>query len=60
MKTKKMDHPNTGIKCMVNTCEYYMNGDQCTAEKIEVQSPNAMSSADTDCKTFFPQKQLYQ
>lgn len=58
--SKKMNHANPGIKCQVNTCEFYMQGDQCCADKIEVQSPNAMSSADTDCKTFFPQKNMYQ
>jgi hypothetical protein len=43
----KMDQPNTGIKCIVNTCYYYMNKDHCTAEKIEVKPRNARSSDDT-------------
>ncbi|AHF10773.1 MULTISPECIES: DUF1540 domain-containing protein [Dehalobacter] len=52
MKAKKMQGPNTGIRCMVNTCYYYMNGDHCTAEKIEVQPRNAGNSEQTDCATF--------
>jgi len=25
-----------GVKCVVNTCHYYKNGDLCTAGKIEM------------------------
>jgi len=57
MNAKKMNRPNSGIKCMVNTCYYYMSGDQCSAEKIEVQPKNAIDSQDTDCATFYPQGQ---
>lgn len=52
MNSQKMDHPNDGIKCAVNTCYYYMNGDHCTAEKIQVEPRNATSSDQTDCATF--------
>jgi hypothetical protein len=55
MSVKKMNQPNGGIKCVVNTCEYYMSGDHCTAEKIEVQHRNASTSDETDCATFIPQ-----
>ncbi len=55
MKPQRMDHPNEGIKCEVNTCHYYMRGDHCCAEKIEVQHKNASSSQETDCATFIPQ-----
>lgn len=54
MKVSKMDHPNAGIKCEVNTCHYYMNGDRCSAEMIEVQPRNAQDSQETDCATFAP------
>ncbi len=54
MKAQKMDHPNSGIKCVVNTCTYYMQGDHCTADKIEVKPRNASSSQETDCSTFTP------
>jgi len=52
MKVNKMNHPNQGIKCVVNTCHYYLNGDYCAAEKIEVQPRNAHDSQETDCATF--------
>lgn len=52
---KKMSQPNGGIKCVVNTCHYYMQGDYCTAEKIEVQPKNAVDSQETDCSTFIPE-----
>lgn len=55
MNVVKMDRPNDGIKCEVNTCYYYMNGDYCSASKIEVQHKNAATSEDTDCATFKPQ-----
>ena len=48
----KMNHPNPGIKCIVNTCYYYMNGDQCSAERIEVEPRQADSAEETDCATF--------
>lgn len=57
MKTKKMDSPNTGIKCEVSTCKYYVSGDHCTAEQIQVHNKTASTSQDTNCDTFIP-KQL--
>ncbi|OPZ90735.1 MAG: hypothetical protein BWY74_02219 [Firmicutes bacterium ADurb.Bin419] len=55
MKANKMNHPNEGIKCEVNTCYFYMKGDHCTASMIEVQPKNAHDSQETDCATFVPQ-----
>lgn len=52
MKAKKLDHPNGGIKCKVNSCLYYMSGDQCCAERIEVAPENAHSVSETGCQTF--------
>ncbi|MDS0527150.1 DUF1540 domain-containing protein [Clostridium sp. SHJSY1] len=52
MKAEKMSRPNDGIKCVVNTCHYYMSGDHCSASRIEVQSKNANNSQETDCATF--------
>lgn len=54
MKANKMDKPNGGIKCGVNSCYYYMQGDYCIADKIEVQPKNASNSQETDCETFAP------
>lgn len=52
VKANKMDHPNDGIKCVVNTCHYYMSGDYCSADKIEVKPKNAANTEETDCATF--------
>ncbi len=52
MNAIKMNHPNDGIKCTVNTCYYYMQGDSCTADKIWVEPKNAANSQQTDCATF--------
>ncbi|WP_081741769.1 DUF1540 domain-containing protein [Ruminiclostridium josui] len=57
MSVKKMSQPNTGVKCVVNTCQYYMSGDHCSAEQIEVQPRNARDTQETDCATFLPQNQ---
>lgn len=54
MAIRKMDKPNEGIKCIVNTCEYYMSGDHCAAEQIQVEPRNAQDSEETDCATFAP------
>jgi len=52
MAIRKMDKPNEGVRCVVNTCEYYMAGDHCSAEKIQVEPRNASDSEETDCATF--------
>jgi hypothetical protein len=54
-KVQKMDQHNPGVKCVVNTCHYYSQGDHCNAQKIEVQSRNAQSTRETDCATFVPE-----
>ncbi|HAQ41078.1 MAG TPA: DUF1540 domain-containing protein [Clostridiales bacterium] len=53
MSVKKMSS-NSDSKCVVNTYHYYTSGDQCTAEKIEVQSKKASNLKDIDCTTFIP------
>jgi hypothetical protein len=52
MRATKMNHPNDGIRCVVNTCSYYLSGDHCSADKIEVQARDASTSNQTDCATF--------
>jgi len=59
MAIRKMDKSNEGIKCVVNTCEYYMSGDHCAAEMIQVEPRNASSSNETDCATFEPKDKTY-
>lgn len=44
----------SGVKCVVNTCRYYADGNYCNAAEIEIQAPNAHSTQDTDCATFAP------
>lgn len=46
--------PINRVKCVVNTCQHYMNGDHCKAQAIEVQHRDAQSSQETDCATFEP------
>ncbi|MBN7572765.1 MULTISPECIES: DUF1540 domain-containing protein [Clostridium] len=58
MKPEKMDSPNQGIKCVVNTCQYYMSGDHCCAQQIEVQPRNASDTQETDCATFIAENQI--
>ena len=55
MRVNKLNHPNQGIKCEVDSCYYYLTGDYCTAEKIQIQPKNAKTTNDTDCVTFAPQ-----
>lgn len=57
MVPEKMDHANAGVKCVVNTCHYYMSGDHCSAAQIEVQPKNANNTQETDCATFIPEAQ---
>lgn len=54
-KVEKMVSPNPGIKCVVNTCHYYSNGDHCNASMIEVTPQNASNTEETDCATFIPE-----
>jgi hypothetical protein len=54
MRVHKMDKPLNGVKCVVNSCNYYYNGDHCSAEKIEIQPRNASDTQETDCATFSP------
>lgn len=52
MKANKMNQPNPGVRCVVDTCFYYMNGDRCSADKINVEPKNAGDVQQTDCATF--------
>ncbi len=52
--TQKNNQPLAGVKCMVNTCHFYGQGDHCLAANIEVAPQNAQSTQETDCNTFQP------
>ena len=40
------------VKCVVDSCEYWQSGNQCTASSIEIQPPHATDIEETDCATF--------
>jgi hypothetical protein len=50
----KKNQSLSGVKCVVNSCYYNESGSYCHADKIEIQSPSARSTQDTDCSTFIP------
>jgi hypothetical protein len=50
---RKAEHLS-GVKCIVNSCHYYAEGDYCNAAKIEIQPRNAHDTQETDCATFMP------
>ncbi len=52
MEVRKMNKPNEGVKCAVNTCHYYGASNRCMAEKIQIEPRSAGSSEETDCYTF--------
>ncbi|MDR3287884.1 MAG: DUF1540 domain-containing protein [Peptococcaceae bacterium] len=45
------------LKCTVDSCHFWRNGDHCHASEVEVntQADKAHSSADTVCTTFKPE-----
>lgn len=51
-RVEKNNNPLPGVKCVVNTCYYYAQGDYCTAKQIEIQPRNARNTEETDCATF--------
>ncbi|MHB1126704.1 MAG: DUF1540 domain-containing protein [Bacillota bacterium] len=53
-RTIRSGNPISRVKCVVDSCQYWDSGNQCVAESIEVQAPDAMTTEDTDCATFAP------
>ncbi len=49
-------HCNQGVKCEVESCVHYENGDRCNKDTIEVNAccSNASTSDNTMCKSFMP------
>lgn len=43
---------NPTITCVVNSCEYWKDGNYCVAEAIEVSGRHADECQDTNCQTF--------
>ena len=51
-RVEKRNTPISGVKCVVNTCHYYTEGDRCSAQQIEIQPRNARNTQETDSATF--------
>ncbi len=45
------------VKCVVDSCTYYQDGNRCVAQMIEIQPPGANDKQETDCATFTPKNQ---
>lgn len=60
MRIEKTGDHLDGVKCVVNTCYYYKEGDRCSASKIEIQPRNAVNTEQTDCATFRPNNNSFQ
>ena len=49
----------SGVKCTVQSCRYWQQGERCNASAIEVNvdggSTQAVQSEETNCRTFAPQ-----
>ncbi len=53
-RANRESDPITRVKCVVDSCEFYDDGDHCVASSIEIQPPNASDTEETDCATFRP------
>lgn len=56
MRVEKQDDAISRVKCVVNSCRYYGDGDHCLASSIEIQPPEAHDTEETDCATFSPKR----
>lgn len=56
MRVDKKEEAISRVKCVVNSCRYWENGDHCLASKIEIQPPDASDTEETDCATFSPKR----
>ena len=59
MRVERTNEPIQRVKCVVDSCNYWDNGNQCKAEVIEIQPPNAADTQETDCATFIPRHEQY-
>ena len=55
---QKGQSPIGRVKCVVDSCEFYQDGNYCMAKAIEIQPPDASNTQDTDCATFRPKGQM--
>lgn len=54
MEVPKTTEVIARVKCVVDSCKYYKQGNHCTAQSIEIEPPGASDSETTDCSTFAP------
>ena len=47
MHVEKTNKHLPGVKCVVNTCHYYSEGDYCNAKNIQIQPKNARDIQET-------------
>ena len=53
MTTYKTSEPLSGVKCSVQSCEFNVNGQSCTASSICVKPLSKTTDThETDCATF--------
>jgi len=55
-RVNRVEKPINRVKCVVDSCQYYEDGDKCKAEYIEIQPPAATQTETTDCVTFIPRE----
>jgi hypothetical protein len=46
--------PDPEVECSVDQCNYWTDGDRCSADAIEVTGSHAVESGQTNCETFRP------
>jgi hypothetical protein len=51
-RVNRVNNPISRVKCIVDSCTYWEQGDHCKAEIIEIQPPHALETETTDCGTF--------
>ena len=57
-RVSNTNQPISRVKCVVDNCHYWLAGDHCTAQQIEIQPPGAMDTQATDCATFRPEAKM--
>lgn len=56
LHVSKSNQPIGRVKCVVDSCHFYAQGDHCLAQEIKIQPPGAMDNQTTDCGTFTPKE----
>ncbi len=48
----KSKEPISGVNCMVSSCNYHTEDNECLAGRITVGQPHSEAKSETDCETF--------